>query len=39
LKVWNVRMMYALISHRFENMQRKLDDLWEEFKNVGFVIN
>jgi hypothetical protein len=29
----------CLISHRFEYMQRKLDDLWEESKNLGLVIN
>jgi hypothetical protein len=26
-------------SHIFKHMQRKFDDLWEEYKNVGLVIN
>jgi hypothetical protein len=29
----------SLISHTFEHMQRKLDDLWEESKKAGLVIN
>jgi hypothetical protein len=29
----------CLICHRFKHIQRKLDDLWEESKNVGLVIN
>jgi hypothetical protein len=27
------------VSHRNKHMQRKLDDLWEESKKVGFEIN
>jgi hypothetical protein len=27
------------VSHRYEHMQRKLDDLWEESKKAGFEIN
>jgi hypothetical protein len=29
----------CLTSHIFLHMQRKLDDLWEESKKVGLVIN
>jgi hypothetical protein len=29
----------CLISQRFKHMKRKLDDLWEESKKVGLVIN
>jgi hypothetical protein len=29
----------CLISHKYEHMQRKLDDLWEESKRVGLQIN
>jgi hypothetical protein len=29
----------CLMSHIFENMQRKLDDFWEESKKVCLVIN
>jgi hypothetical protein len=29
----------CLISHRLEHTQRKLDDLWEESKKAGLVIN
>jgi hypothetical protein len=45
---WRLRetledMEYAddvrLVSHKYEHMQRKLDDLWEESKKVGFEIN
>jgi SRSO17 transposase len=45
---WRLResledMEYAddvcLISHRFEYIQRELDNLWEESKKVGLVIN
>jgi hypothetical protein len=28
----------CLVSHRYEHMQRKLDDLWEESKKVGHKI-
>jgi hypothetical protein len=28
-----------LISHSCEHIQRKLDDIWEESKKVGLVIN
>jgi hypothetical protein len=27
-----------LLSHRYEHMQRKLDDLWEESKKAGLKI-
>jgi hypothetical protein len=28
-----------LVSHRYEHMQSKLDDLWEESKKAGLEIN
>ena len=36
-------MKYAddvcLVSHKYEHMQRKLDDLWKESKKAGLEIN
>ena len=36
-------MTYAddvcLVSHLYEHMQRKLDDLWKESKKAGLEIN
>jgi hypothetical protein len=29
----------CLVSHRYEHMQRKLDDVWEESKKLGLEIN
>jgi hypothetical protein len=29
----------CLVSHKYEHMQKKLHDLWEEFKKVGLEIN
>jgi hypothetical protein len=29
----------CFVSHRYEHMQRKLDDLWEESKKAGLEIN
>jgi hypothetical protein len=29
----------CLVSHRYEHMQRKLDDLWVESKKAGLEIN
>jgi hypothetical protein len=29
----------CLVSHTYEHMQRKLDDLWEESKKAGLEIN
>jgi hypothetical protein len=29
----------CLVSHKYEHMQRKLDDLWKEFKKTGLEIN
>jgi len=29
----------CLVSHKYEHMQKKLDDLWEEYKKVGLEIN
>jgi hypothetical protein len=29
----------CLVSHRYEHMQRKLDDLWEKSKKVDLEIN
>jgi hypothetical protein len=28
-----------LVSHRYEHMQRKFDDFWEESKKAGLEIN
>jgi hypothetical protein len=28
----------CLVSHKYEHMQRKLDDLWEESKKIGLKI-
>jgi len=32
-------MIYAddicFVSHKYEHIQKKLDDLWEEFKKIG----
>jgi hypothetical protein len=47
-KTWRLKesledMEYAddvcLVSHRYEDMQRKLDDFWKESKKVGLDIN
>jgi hypothetical protein len=32
-------MEYADVFHRYEHIQRKLDELWEESKKVGLKIN
>ena len=29
----------CLVSHKYEHMQRKLDDLWKESKKAGLEIN
>jgi len=29
----------CLVSHKYEHMSRKLDDLWKESKKVGLEIN
>ena len=29
----------CLVSHKYEHMQRKLDDLWKDSKKVGLEIN
>ena len=29
----------CLVSHKYERMQRKLDDLWKESKKAGLEIN
>jgi len=29
----------CLVSHKYEHMQKKMDDLWEESKKVGLEIN
>ena len=29
----------CLVSHKYEHMQRKLDDLWKESEKAGLVIN
>ena len=29
----------CLVSHKYEHMYRKLDDLWKESKKVGLEIN
>jgi hypothetical protein len=29
----------CLVSHRYEHLQRKLDDLWQESKKIGLEIN
>jgi hypothetical protein len=43
LKESLVGMEYAddvcRVSHRYENMQRKLDDLWDKSKKAGLEIN
>jgi len=40
LPKWSMSCMYVcLVSHKYEHMQRKLDDLWEESKKTGLEIN
>jgi len=29
----------CFVSHKYEHIQKKLDDLWEESKKVGLEIN
>jgi len=29
----------CFVSHKYEHIQQKLDDLWEEFKKIGLWIN